>query len=151
MAVPKTAAELVALIVDLANQPTSFHPLTKRLYRLLTASPEDFKKVVTSGVVGKRRAYQLVRIARVFGPTKISPSDLETAGFTKLDLIAKKHEKAEKAYILDVAEIVHLLAWALSILLRHFAIAFLMITIRRRSASSNSTSRRQTTLCTARL
>lgn len=105
MAVTLTPAVLVALVTDLASKPPGFYLLAQRLHELHAASPADFKKVITSGVVGKRRGYQLIRIARVFVPSKISTLHLEAAGFTKLGLIAEKHENAEKAYVLDADEI----------------------------------------------
>lgn len=109
MAVPHTPAELVELVTDLAGKPVSFYDLARRLHELQDASATDFRKVSTNGVVGRRRAYQLVRISRVFGPSKIPLSDLEAVGFTKLNLLAEENEKGK---IFTAAEVEFLVNWA---------------------------------------
>ncbi|TXN72852.1 hypothetical protein [Methylobacterium sp. WL6] len=109
MAVPRTPAELVKLVTDLAGKPASFYDLARRLHELHAASSSDFRKITTNGVVGRRRAYQMVRIARVFGPSKIPAPDLEAVGFTKLNLLAEKNEKGS---VLTTAEVEFLVDWA---------------------------------------
>lgn len=109
MAVPHTPAGLVKLVTDLAGKPTSFYRLAQYLHQLHAVSDISFRRITTNGVVGRRRAYQLIRIARVFGPSKIPVSTLEAVGFTKLNLLAEKNEKGK---VFTKAEVEFLVDWA---------------------------------------
>ncbi|MCJ2008385.1 hypothetical protein [Methylobacterium sp. J-092] len=92
LAISGTPAEHVKLVTDLAGK-TSSYDVPHRLHKLHDASAADFRNVSTNGVVRRRRAYQMLRIARVFYPTKIPAPDLEAVEFTKIYLLAEKNEK----------------------------------------------------------
>lgn len=93
-------------INQIAEQPGKrFYRLALLLHDLQQADPALFKKSTTSGPIGRRRAYDLVLVARTFRKMGIDPERLERVGWAKLKVIAKKVSDPVTAIsYLDLAE-----------------------------------------------
>ncbi len=86
------------------NAEDNFLELGKSLRRLQDRDPELFHKIVAKGNLGRRKAYYLVEISRIFDPLAIPRSRLRKIGWTKLQLIGKHVNASNLDDLLALAE-----------------------------------------------
>jgi hypothetical protein len=82
----------------------NFLELGRSLRQLLDRDPELFKKIVAKNNLGRRKAYYLVEVSRIFDPLPIPRSRLRKIGWTKLQLIGKHIEPDNMEELLQLAE-----------------------------------------------
>ena len=73
----------------------NFLELGRSLRQLLDRDPELFKKIVQKTKLGRRKAYCLVEVSRIFDPLTVPRSRLRKIGWTKLQLIGKHVEPGQ--------------------------------------------------------
>ena len=82
----------------------NFLDLAKALRQLLDRDPEKFRDVWMTSNIGRRKAYYLIEVSRVFDPLPAPKSRLKKIGWTKLQIIGKHVTKDNVAAMLDLAE-----------------------------------------------
>jgi hypothetical protein len=82
----------------------TFLELGRSLRHLLDRDPELFQQVVNKGRLGRRKAYYLVEVSRIFDPLPIPRSRLRKIGWTKLQLIGKHIDASNLDDLLVLAE-----------------------------------------------
>jgi hypothetical protein len=82
----------------------NFLELGRSLRQLLDRDPELFKKIVAKANLGRRKAYYLVEVSRIFDPLPVPRSRLRKIGWTKLQLIGKHIEPDNMEELLQLAE-----------------------------------------------
>ena len=85
----------------------NFLELGRSLRQLLDRDPELFKKIVAKANLGRRKAYYLVEVSRIFDPLPIPRSRLRKIGWTKLQLIGKHIEPDNMEELLQLLAEVH--------------------------------------------
>ncbi len=91
----------IALAEDVDD---NFLELGKALRQLNDRDPDLFQKVYNKTKVGRRLAYYLVEISRVFDPLPVPRSRLKKIGWTKLQLIGKHVNANNLDDLLELAE-----------------------------------------------
>jgi hypothetical protein len=81
-----------------------FLELGRSLRHLLDRDPDLFQQVVNKGRLGRRKAYYLVEVSRVFEPLPVPRSRLRKIGWTKLQLIGKHLDASNIDALLFMAE-----------------------------------------------
>jgi hypothetical protein len=66
----------------------NFLELGKSLRQLQDRDPDLFHQIIEKTTLGRRKAYYLVEVSRVFDPLQVSRPKLKKVGWTKLALIA---------------------------------------------------------------
>ena len=82
----------------------NFLELGKSLRRLQERDPELFQQFVASANIGRRKAYYLVEVSRIFDPLTIPRARLRKIGWTKLQLIGKHVTPNNLDALLQLAE-----------------------------------------------
>jgi hypothetical protein len=82
----------------------TFLDLGKILRHLLDHEPELFHKIAGQPKIGRRRAYNLVQINRVFDQPQVSRARLKKLGWTRLSQIAKQMNQDNIEELLSLAE-----------------------------------------------
>ena len=87
-----------------ADVDDTFLDLGRHLRQLLDRDPELFQKIVAQTALGRRKAYYLVEISRVFDPLQVSRPRLKKLGWTKLQLIGKHVTQDNVEELMELAE-----------------------------------------------
>lgn len=82
----------------------NFLELGKMLGQLQHRDPELFQKIVAKTDLGRRKAYYLVEVSRIFDPLPIPRARLRKIGWTKLQLIGKHVTPDNLEELLTLAE-----------------------------------------------
>jgi hypothetical protein len=82
----------------------NFLDLAKTLRQLLDRDPEKFRDLWTKTNIGRRKAYYLVEVSRVFDSLPAPRSRLKKIGWTKLQIIGKHVTKDNLGEMLELAE-----------------------------------------------
>ena len=82
----------------------NFLELGKSLRRLQDHDPELFQQFVASANIGRRKAYYLVEVSRIFDPLTVPRARLRKIGWTKLQLIGKHVTPNNLDALLHLAE-----------------------------------------------
>lgn len=82
----------------------NFLELGKSLRRLQDHDPELFHQFVASANFGRRKAYYLVEVSRIFDPLTVPRAKLRKIGWTKLQLIGKHVTPNNLDALLHLAE-----------------------------------------------
>src|SRR5271165_5503753 len=82
----------------------NFLELGKSLRQLQDRDPDLFQQIVQKSNLGRRKAYYLVEVSRIFDPLPIPRSRLGKIGWTKLQLIAKHVTPNNLDVLLQLAE-----------------------------------------------
>ena len=82
----------------------NFLELGKTLRQLLDRDPDLFQKIVAKNNLGRRKAYYLVEVSRIYEPLPIPRSRLRKIGWTKLQLIGKHLDPSNIEELLKLAE-----------------------------------------------
>ncbi len=82
----------------------NFLDLGRALRRLLHRDPGLFQQIVNKSHLGRRKAYYLVEVSRIFDPLPIPRSRLRKIGWTKLQLIGKHINPDNMEDLLQLAE-----------------------------------------------
>jgi hypothetical protein len=86
-----------------ADVEDNFLDLGKTLRQLLDRDPDAFAQVRRKSNLGRRKAYYLVEVSRIFDPLPIARSRLKTIGWTKLQLLGKQIDKGNAQELLELA------------------------------------------------
>jgi hypothetical protein len=86
------------------NVDDTFLELGRTLRQLQDREPQRFQEIVAKSDLGRRKAYYLVDVSRVFDPLQVSRARLKRVGWTKLAMIAKKVTQDNIDEFLDLAE-----------------------------------------------
>jgi hypothetical protein len=86
------------------NVDDTFIELGRTLRQLHDREPELFQEIVAKSDLGRRKAYYLVEVSRVFDPLRASQTRLKKVGWTKLAMIAKKVRQDNLDDLLNLAE-----------------------------------------------
>jgi hypothetical protein len=81
-----------------------FLELGKTLRQLLDRDRDQFHKIVAKTNLGRRKAYYLVEISRIFDPLPVRRPRLRKIGWTKLQLIGKHVKPDNMEELLSLAE-----------------------------------------------
>src|SRR5208337_4791444 len=84
-----------------------FLDLGRTLRQLLDRDPDLFQQIVAKSDLGRRKAYYLVEVSRIFDPLPIPRSRLKKIGWTKLQLIGKHVNASNLDELLELAESVN--------------------------------------------
>jgi hypothetical protein len=88
-----------------ANVEDNFLDLGRSLRQLLDRDPDLFQQVVSkSKDLGRRKAYYLVEVSRIFDPLPVSRARLKKVGWTKLQVIGKHVTPDNLDELLTLAE-----------------------------------------------
>jgi hypothetical protein len=90
-----------------ANVEDNFLDLGRSLRQLQDRDPDLFQQVVKKGDLGRRKAYYLVEVSRIFDPLPVPRSRLRNIGWTKLQLIGKHVTPHNLEDLLQLAESVN--------------------------------------------
>jgi hypothetical protein len=82
----------------------NFLELGKCLRQLMDRDPNLFQQIVQKTNLGRRKAYYLVEVSRIFDPLPVPRSRLRKIGWTKLQLIAKHITADNLDELLQLAE-----------------------------------------------
>lgn len=82
----------------------NFLELGKSLRQLQDRDSELFHKIVAKTNLGRRKAYYLVEVSRIFDPLPVPRSRLRKIGWTKLQLIGKHVTAGNLEELLELAE-----------------------------------------------
>ena len=85
----------------------NFLELGKSLRQLLDRDPNLFQEIVAKTNLGRRKAYYLVEVSRIFDPLQVPRSRLRKIGWTKLQLIGKHVTQDNLEELLQLAESVN--------------------------------------------
>lgn len=86
------------------NVDDAFLELGRTLRQLLDREPQQFQEIVAKSDLGRRKAYYLVDVSRVFDPLQVSRARLKRVGWTKLAMVAKQVRQDNVDELLDLAE-----------------------------------------------
>lgn len=86
------------------NVDDTFLELGRTLRQLQDREPQLFQEIVSKSHLGRRKAYYLVDVSRVFDPLQVSRAKLKKVGWTKLAMIAKQVRPDNIDQLLDLAE-----------------------------------------------
>ena len=86
------------------NVDETFLELGRTLRQLQDREPQRFQEIVAKSDLGRRKAYYLVDVSRVFDPLQVSRARLKKVGWTKLAMIAKQVTQDNVDELLDLAE-----------------------------------------------
>ena len=86
------------------NVDDTFLELGRTLRHLQDREPQLFQEIVAKSDLGRRKAYYLVDVSRVFDPLQVSRARLKKVGWTKLAMIAKQVTQDNIDELLDLAE-----------------------------------------------
>ena len=89
-----------------ADVEDNFLELGRSLRQLLDRDPDLFQQVVNKGL-GRRKAYYMVEVSRIFDPLPIPRSRLRKIGWTKLQVIGKHVTPDNLEDLLTLAESVN--------------------------------------------
>lgn len=90
---------------DLAKDfDDNFLDLAKALRQLLDRDSEKFRDLWMKTNIGRRKAYYLVEVSRMFDPMGLSKPRLKKIGWTKLQIIGKHVTKDNVGEMLELAE-----------------------------------------------
>jgi hypothetical protein len=87
-----------------ANVEDNFLDLGRTLRQLLDRDPDLFQKIVQKTSLGRRKAYYLVEVSRIFDPLPVPRSRLRKIGWTKLQLIGRHVTEGNLEELLQLAE-----------------------------------------------
>ena len=109
MTIDETAQEMLQLAKEMDSNFLQLSKLLRELHNSLTDEgwndkAEVFDTCLKKAGIGRRRAYYLMDIDRVFGPMNISKRRLSAIGWTKLGLIAKRVGEQDIEGWLTIAE-----------------------------------------------
>jgi len=82
----------------------NFLELGKALRQVQDRDPELFHKIVAKTNLGRRKAYYVVEVSRIFDPLPIPRPRLRQIGWTKLQLIGKRLKPDNMEDLLTLAE-----------------------------------------------
>ena len=82
----------------------NFLELGKSLRQLQDRDRALFQQVVSKSNLGRRKAYYLVEVSRIFDPLPVPRSRLRKIGWTKLQSIGKHIDGSNLDELLDLAE-----------------------------------------------
>jgi hypothetical protein len=82
----------------------TFLELGRTLRQLQDREPQMFQEIVAKSDLGRRKAYYLVDVSRVFDRLQVSRARLKKVGWTKLATIAKQATQDNIDELLDLAE-----------------------------------------------
>jgi hypothetical protein len=82
----------------------NFLELGKSLRQLMDRDPDLFHQIIQKSNLGRRKAYYLVEVSRIFEPLPVPRSRLRKIGWTKLQLIAKHVNPNNLDVLLQLAE-----------------------------------------------
>ena len=82
----------------------NFLELGKALRQLQDRDPDLFHKIVAKSNLGRRKAYYVVEVSRIFDPLPVPRARLRKIGWTKLQLIAKHVDASNLEDLLKLAE-----------------------------------------------
>jgi hypothetical protein len=82
----------------------NFLELGKSLRQLMDRDPELFQQIIQKSNLGRRRAYYLAEVSRIFDPLPIPRARLNKIGWTKLQLVAKHVTPSNLDVLLQLAE-----------------------------------------------
>jgi hypothetical protein len=82
----------------------NFLELGKALRQLQDRDPDLFHKIVAKSNLGRRKAYYVVEVSRIFDPLPVPRARLRNIGWTKLQLIAKHVKPDNMEDLLKLAE-----------------------------------------------
>jgi len=82
----------------------NFLELGKSLRQLMDRDPDLFRQIIQKSKLGRRKAYYLVEVSRIFEPLPVPRSRLRKIGWTKLQLIAKHVTPNNLDVLLQLAE-----------------------------------------------
>ena len=82
----------------------NFLELGKALRQLQDRDPDLFHQIIQKTNLGRRKAYYLVEVSRIFDPLPIPRSRLRKIGWTKLQLIGKHIDTNNLDELLQLAE-----------------------------------------------
>lgn len=86
------------------NVDDTFLELGRTLRQLQDREPQLFQEIVAKSDLGRRKAYYLVDVSRVFDPLQVSRARLKKVGWTKLAMIAKQVTQDNIGELLELAE-----------------------------------------------
>ena len=101
---PEENGLFFATLLLLARKNDEFLTLAANLRLLYETAPDDFRELAKHKLLGRRKAYYLVQIDRVFGADKSMHVRLNRVGWTKLQIIAPFVTKDNRAALLALAE-----------------------------------------------
>jgi hypothetical protein len=82
----------------------NFLELGKTLRQLMDRDPDLFHQIIQKSNLGRRKAYYLVEVSRIFDPLPILRARLRKIGWTKLQLIGKHVQPHNMEDLLMLAE-----------------------------------------------
>jgi hypothetical protein len=82
----------------------NFLELGKTLRQLMDRDPDLFHQIIQKSNLGRRKAYYLVEVSRIFDALPIPRARLRKIGWTKLQLIAKHVTPKNLDVLLQLAE-----------------------------------------------
>ena len=82
----------------------NFLELGKSLRQLMDRDPDLFQQFIQKSNLGRRKAYYLVEVSRIFDPLPIPRARLRKIGWTKLQLIARHVTPNNLDVLLQLAE-----------------------------------------------
>jgi hypothetical protein len=82
----------------------NFLDLGRQLRQLQDRDPEKFQEVIKKSDLGRRKAYYLVEVSKIFDPLPISRARLKKLGWTKLQIIGKHVTKDNVEELVELAE-----------------------------------------------
>ena len=82
----------------------NFLELGKSLRQLMDRDPDLFRQIIQKSNLGRRKAYYLAEVSRIFDPLPIPRVRLRKIGWTKLQLIAKHVTPNNLDVLLQLAE-----------------------------------------------
>ena len=82
----------------------NFLELGKSLRQLMDRDPDLFQQFIRKSNLGRRKAYYLVEVSRIFDPLPIPRARLRKIGWTKLQLIARHVTPNNLDVLLQLAE-----------------------------------------------
>lgn len=86
------------------NVDDTFLELGRALRQLQDREPQLFQDIVAKSDLGRRKAYYLADVSRVFDPLQVRRARLKKVGWTKLAVIAKQVTQDNVDELLDLAE-----------------------------------------------
>jgi hypothetical protein len=92
-----------ALVLS-ADVEDNFLELGRALRRLLDRDPALFQQIVKKGKLGRRKAYYLVEVSRIYDPLPVPRARLRKIGWTKLQLMGKHVSLDNVEELLELAE-----------------------------------------------
>ena len=95
-------SERVAVLADYVGK--NFMMLARELKQLQDEKPDLFMPVVKQLGMGRRRAFALARIARIFECLKVPDARLNAIGWTKLNRIGTDLDEDNAEVLLSLAE-----------------------------------------------